>query len=641
MRLIAIATLYVGKSLKGLRLLEVESKNVRDVDKDILIDGIQTGAWFIENIEVRDNKLVGTNGKLSNLPVIKDGWLVGASPMIVLNKIGKEGYLVTNYTGKVREMSREDTLKYAKENGVANCKINAREGNSYLSGIRRGIVDIKVKDKKPKNDLYTGELLGKGDIKGIITGESIEKPELAYKGDRRNYVLNYTNNSLTEIKVQPTITNKVESNKNTIKLGADKYKIFGNINYEIKHKDITVELVRELYKYADITYRVNNSIDKEIGFIMVVCDKKSNTNIPPDSMIKNTVDYMKEHKVGIVIKVGVNEYEKNFIMCRECSKSAIKYYVRGIHGLSIKTIEEIYKNKDEYENLECIGDGKFDIYSLDGHYRYDIDKINETYKNNIITTKKTVKAKMFDHSYEEVINNKNELIRLNDTKSKVIKIDDRVEVIKKESIVLNTNIREIVFGENIKRCNRGIIVGGMNKNNNLRRIVVNSKSILDGLVDSIVSNIIKNGIDDYKIEIVFNNRDINYKEYGVYVGKSRLNNRRKVELIGNIDRENRIKAYKYAFKKYINKGSEAYKFSIHKNRDGVKELYANVLIYNARLFIGIITDIRKYNINNSDIEEDIRLEYINILKLIDKEQTNEIRFNNRDMSILDALGELL
>lgn len=73
MALLAIARIQEGNNLIGIRLLDTESKQLKDVPVNSVIDVLVSRKAKIDNINVKAGKLTGSNGSIDRLPLIEDG----------------------------------------------------------------------------------------------------------------------------------------------------------------------------------------------------------------------------------------------------------------------------------------------------------------------------------------------------------------------------------------------------------------------------------------------------------------------------------------------------------------------------------------------------------------------------------------
>lgn len=135
MGIVAVASIYTGNNLIGFRLLDSNSLSVKDVPTNSIINVISSGKVQIDNLCVENCKLQGSNGSIDRLPKVVDGKLKGKSALTILNKIGEQGYTVSDYKGQVLKLKEEDVIKYSKQNGISNGKIVEKDGKEFISSI--------------------------------------------------------------------------------------------------------------------------------------------------------------------------------------------------------------------------------------------------------------------------------------------------------------------------------------------------------------------------------------------------------------------------------------------------------------------------------------------------------------------------
>lgn len=153
MRLFAISNITSGKETIGFRILDVDTKDVKDVPIGNIYKVIKSKKACIANLEVKGKQVVGSNGSIDRLPEIVHGKLIGKSPIIIIDKIGNEGYTVADFKGSILRLKEADVIKYAKENGISNGKVVNKGGTEYISAIERnyGFNEVLVEqigDKK-------------------------------------------------------------------------------------------------------------------------------------------------------------------------------------------------------------------------------------------------------------------------------------------------------------------------------------------------------------------------------------------------------------------------------------------------------------------------------------------------------------
>lgn len=150
-----IAVHYDNKLDKelGFRLLDSTSEQVMDVAYDNVLQVLNEGKAKISGLELKGNKLVGSNGVLDRYSKIIDKNLMGSSPVVVLNEIGDEGYTVSDWKGTIKRYKNDAVIMLADNMGIANGKVvNNSDGKRFISAIRGNYDRIelqpKVEDKK-------------------------------------------------------------------------------------------------------------------------------------------------------------------------------------------------------------------------------------------------------------------------------------------------------------------------------------------------------------------------------------------------------------------------------------------------------------------------------------------------------------
>lgn len=136
MCVIAIANLTDGKTTIGFRIMNIDTKQVKDVTYDSVYNALATGKAKVMNLEIDNGILVGSNGSIDRLPKIVGGRLVGKSPIIIVNQIDNVGYTVVDYKGEMRQMTVEEVIYYANKWGIANGKLVFNNGKVYISSIK-------------------------------------------------------------------------------------------------------------------------------------------------------------------------------------------------------------------------------------------------------------------------------------------------------------------------------------------------------------------------------------------------------------------------------------------------------------------------------------------------------------------------
>lgn len=153
MSFMMIAVIKNNDDIIGYRLLNTDSKECTDAAAGSVMSVITSGKASIENLKVRDGKIVGCNGALTRYTVIdSNGNPMGSGrPMVILAKIGETGFIATDYRGNCRAVSVNDAIRYSKEYGIANGKVVNHNGIDSISAIEGGYPTIKEKVHRKKS----------------------------------------------------------------------------------------------------------------------------------------------------------------------------------------------------------------------------------------------------------------------------------------------------------------------------------------------------------------------------------------------------------------------------------------------------------------------------------------------------------
>ena len=149
-----------GRELIGCRLYELESKDIKDVLVNSIINGFYSSNLSIKGLGVRGGRLVGTNGNLDRYPTIINNKILGKSPLIILSQYVQKdctlGYKVIDWKGQIIDISLGDAIKYANENGIANGAVKTLSNKSFISAIVGEYDKIEVKiGNNPLEDIET------------------------------------------------------------------------------------------------------------------------------------------------------------------------------------------------------------------------------------------------------------------------------------------------------------------------------------------------------------------------------------------------------------------------------------------------------------------------------------------------------
>lgn len=139
MRMVMIASIYKDDSRIGFRILDADSINdgkgqLIDTTDDKICAVLSSNK--IENLEIKNKMLKGSNGDISRYGKIVNG-VPGqqTSPLVILTQIGEVGYLVCDCLGQVRRLRVDELIKLAGVYGIANGKLMTRDNKQYISAI--------------------------------------------------------------------------------------------------------------------------------------------------------------------------------------------------------------------------------------------------------------------------------------------------------------------------------------------------------------------------------------------------------------------------------------------------------------------------------------------------------------------------
>lgn len=592
MRIIAIGNIIGRKDTEGIRILNVDNRQVMDVPTHSIKEAIINGKATIENIGLSEGKLVGTNGSIDRLPKIQNGNLIGKSPLIILNQLSDGGYIVSDYKGTIIKMTKDNVIDYAKVHGISNGKLCNRENIGFISaaeyakvhGIDNGklynkenieyisaisgsfsVIQSDVNeggntDSKKQSDkgLYTGNIVtGVEAIPVILTGNGINIYKRHCQAAYNLY--RYENGKFTDkyIKEEPLRMkmdslykkNEMYFSKGTALVGKVPVQLGlqgEDIKLLIRKKSFT-DIVDKMIKDMKVLRQAENyRVDKETGVVIPNARysyKPIVVEYSPNDLYENN-DYIDNSKVEYylkclnVMKVHIWNIicltRKNTILYRKCTKKGINYRVLGIseygyNSLSEVNIEEIYNNADRYDNIVVDGD-EITITAMDGAYKYNINKLYDTYNRKIIKSNKALKAALMNTEYKEVINEKGDLIRLKSDSEDLI-IPSNVIAIEKCAIEVIKENRRIIFGENIKSSSLKAITSHLSGYSHVEYIEINcDKKAGESIVNSLSK--IRYKLKD-TVLIKFN-RDITPQEFLLITRECSLN-------LYNIDSTNKNK----------------------------------------------------------------------------------------------------
>lgn len=517
MRLIAVANISDGQSTIGLRLLDVDKQEIKDVPINNIKQALSKQMVSIENVELSDGKVVGSNGSIDRLTKIIEGMPIGKRPLLIIDKLDNGNYRVADYNGCITTFDNEYMLKYCSLHGVANGKVVKKDGQEFISAISGSHKTNSTGVRSSKGKLYTGELVDNlPKLKPILIS---------------NRVIDYVDGKVEVSKIASTITD-IGSIKRGIVYETDKYTLNGDVSCNL---DLNKNI-----KELDKLIRLKQNRGSIQGALFGLKDNKGLTN---DCYLYADMEFMEGNRIpsysetGNLSDVDVNNYiriignklnihlslevkNKTLLLGRRCTSKGIEYKAKSLtrfyteDGNITVTLEDVHANADAYQNV-VVKDNYMTIVGLDGVYKYDMDKIYDTYNRKIIKTNRSIKALMVDPSYKEVINSIGELKFIGSDRNTII-IPKEIKYIKDSAISLTDNNKTIMFGNSIEECSKKCIVVSPKYNNaynghTLQKVVIDNKyrKVRDNILASL-KNI------DYLVErgiIIEYTGDIEVEEY--------------------------------------------------------------------------------------------------------------------------------
>lgn len=122
-------------NIKGFRLLDYNKCNYLDVPIENVVRVLKEDKYKIIGLEIKNDKLVGTNGALERYAKLYNNKVIENS-IVILKEVPNYGYVVSDYKGMVTKLSTFDTIEVANKIGcIANGKIVNKLGKRHISSI--------------------------------------------------------------------------------------------------------------------------------------------------------------------------------------------------------------------------------------------------------------------------------------------------------------------------------------------------------------------------------------------------------------------------------------------------------------------------------------------------------------------------
>ncbi len=188
MALFMIGRILINNQLVGVRLLDSEKGQTKDVPVEQIIQFVGSGKVKIENIQVIDNKIVGINGSIERYGVI--GQTQSITILSAIKNGDKvEGFKVSDCNGVIKNFRVDDIIKLDEKGiKVANGRVCERDGKKYLSAINGEYeaLDIREEAKKVNKEINEAK---EARMKELV--ELLNKARRAYEQEDREIMSNY------------------------------------------------------------------------------------------------------------------------------------------------------------------------------------------------------------------------------------------------------------------------------------------------------------------------------------------------------------------------------------------------------------------------------------------------------------------
>jgi len=536
------------------RLLDSTTGESRDLRVGSVINGLKQGIK-LENVRLKDGKLYSSNGSIERYEIIHNPEKRYEAVMTILSKLVDESGAVLKYNvavsyaemiGDVKSLTEDKVIRYTQCGiRLTNAKIVERQGSTpYISAINGEFTAVvKKRGKKALDGKYTGELLNTPHIKAIVTETStktLTKSTFNIAEVRANKLQNYR------------LTGKVSDLQNNIEQDGDFLNLNGITLYGRVLRKLSLarqsDEIRQLLRLKDARDAVDASINYTKSYIQMMnvrieIDAETGLHIPGESgyskyrdvvFIKNIDEklniyedvsdneiekYIKYLKVmQCNIACGYTVTEKKFIIKRELARDGINclvLYPNSGYSYGKVKIEDIYEEHEKYYNAK-VKDNIMIINGLDGVYKYDMDKITDTYKRERVDTKASMKAELLDIKHNDYVNGKGVLVRLY-SEMKTVKIPDEAKEIGPKAIHISKENEVLVIGKNIEKSSSTAFYN-MSKNG-LKVIIACSDKAGENIIKSLTK--VNRGREERNITIAFD-RELSHKELSLVATNPKL-----------------------------------------------------------------------------------------------------------------------
>ena len=146
MKIYLVAIHYDAKveNIVGFRLLERDTKAIKDVPHADVMKVISNKSTQIVGLEIHQGKLRGSNGSLDRYTKLVNGKTHGKKAIVIIMDFGDGGYSIADWNGKQKAYREHDMLKIIKSYNIANGKVVTREnGRTFISSISGSFNEVE------------------------------------------------------------------------------------------------------------------------------------------------------------------------------------------------------------------------------------------------------------------------------------------------------------------------------------------------------------------------------------------------------------------------------------------------------------------------------------------------------------------
>lgn len=469
---IAIANIVDDKNKSiGIRVLHLDTNENRDIQNRELKKALKFNQYSIDNIELQDGKIVGTNGSLDRLTKVCNNNIVGEQTIVIVYNTGRGKYLVANYQGNLAYVTEKDLIKFGKQGSIANGTVVDNNGTEYLRAIKGS---FKLPKVKGANGKYVGETIY--DIPTLLPiylGYDVIDKSLSKKSVNLDVKENFSFDNIVNRKGILEFRGYTIGNGFTIRL---KTKGLENRNIPLLNYILSLD---EFHK--DMTRSIN-SYKKENNMPIT-----NNNGLVPDNvkrvngkayyqMIANMHIYKSRNKIVKITQEQrkdlldkLNIMDTDILLCFHCddTKIALNRHIQmdGIYydiidiqkNSYIKKrvrLEDIYRDREEYSNVTLDGNTLL-IRDLNRVVAYDIREIDRVYGRMEVESSRNTKAKLLNKEYYESVSRQGELAKFISEEEHII-VPRNTKYILQGAILVHKNNKSIEFGDSIEKCSTHI-----------------------------------------------------------------------------------------------------------------------------------------------------------------------------------------